>query len=164
MSETRGAPEFVWTEAVEDEIFARIMEGESVRSITAAGREERFPSAPTFYKRMASDPVFAKRYAHAKDILADNEFDEIREIADNSSNDWMENNDPDNPGYRLNGDHVQRSRLRVDVRKWRAARLAPKKYGDKIDLTHANPDGSPLSLVAQIMGQPIEPVDDPPEE
>ena len=164
MSETRGAPEFVWTEAVEDEIFARIMEGESVRSITAAGREERFPSAPTFYKRMASDASFAKRYAHAKDILADNEFDEIREIADNSSNDWMDNHDPDNPGYKLNGDHVQRSRLRVDVRKWRAAKLAPKKYGDKIDHTIGNPDGTPLSLVAQIMGQSIQPVDDPPNK
>lgn len=148
-----GAPEFVWTKAVEDEIFARIMEGESVRSITAAGREERFPSAPTFYKRMASDPDFAKRYAYAKDILADNEFDEIREIADNSSNDWMENHDPDNPGYRLNGDHIQRSRLRVDVRKWRASKLAPKKYGERLDLTHANPDGTGLTIQVLRLGQ-----------
>jgi len=27
---------------------------------------------------------------------------------------------------------IQRDRLRVDTRKWMAARLAPKKYGDRV--------------------------------
>jgi len=31
---------------------------------------------------------------------------------------------------------VQRSKLRVDARKFRAVKLAPKKYGDKIDMNH----------------------------
>ena len=46
----------------------------------------------------------------------------------------METNDPDNPGYRLNGEHVQRSRLRVDARKWRAAKMANGKYGERLEL------------------------------
>ncbi len=32
-------------------------------------------------------------------------------------------------GYKLNGEHVQRSRLRIDTRKFLAAKLLPKQYG-----------------------------------
>ncbi len=31
-------------------------------------------------------------------------------------------------------ENVQRSRLRVDTRKWAAAKLAPKKYSDKLSI------------------------------
>jgi Bacteriophage Sf6, terminase small subunit-like len=31
-----------------------------------------------------------------------------------------------------NPQRIQRDRLRIDTRKWMAARLAPKKYGDRI--------------------------------
>ncbi len=34
----------------------------------------------------------------------------------------------------LDHEHVQRSRLRVDTRKWAAGKLAPKRYGDKLNL------------------------------
>ena len=30
-------------------------------------------------------------------------------------------------------ENIQRSRLRVDARTWAAARLAPKKYGDRVE-------------------------------
>ena len=36
---------------------------------------------------------------------------------------------------------VARSRLRIDARKWLASKLAPKKYGDKIDATLQGPNG-----------------------
>jgi hypothetical protein len=39
---------------------------------------------------------------------------------------------------------VARSRLRIDARKWLASKLAPKKYGDKIDATLSGPDGGPV--------------------
>jgi len=39
---------------------------------------------------------------------------------------------------------VARSRLRIDARKWLASKLAPKKYGDKIDATLSGPDGGPI--------------------
>jgi hypothetical protein len=43
----------------------------------------------------------------------------------------MDENDPENPGYRANGEHIQRSKLRVDTRKWFLSKLKPKVYGDK---------------------------------
>lgn len=36
-------------------------------------------------------------------------------------------------------------RVKISAYQWRAAKLEPKKYGDRVDLTHANPDGSTLS-------------------
>ncbi len=46
-----------------------------------------------------------------------------------------------NIGWKLNGEHVNRSRLRIDTRKFLAAKLLPKQYGtqpddDKVN-THA---------------------------
>lgn len=132
-----GRPPFEWTEEIEDTILSGIMAGESVISMTGPYRPEGMPSQVTFYKRLLNDEAFAKRYARAKELLADHEFDEMREIADNASNDWMERNDPDNPGWVFNHDHVQRSKLRIDTRKWRASKLAPKKYGERVELEHS---------------------------
>jgi hypothetical protein len=44
----------------------------------------------------------------------------------------MERNDPDNPGWQANGEHLQRSRLRFDARRWLASKIMPKVYGDRI--------------------------------
>jgi hypothetical protein len=62
---------------------------------------------------------------------ADKLFREIIEIADDKSGDYITTSD----GKRVvDHENIQRSRLRVDARKWAAARLAPKKYGDQ--MTH----------------------------
>ena len=77
---------------------------------------------------------------------ADFHAEEILEISDNGSNDWMVENDPDNPGYKLNGEHLQRSKLRVDTRKWIASKFKPNTYADKIKQELSNPDGSNISF------------------
>lgn len=131
-----GRPSFEWTEAIEDEILDKIMEGELPKEFLAEGRPDHFPGLSTFFKRLRDDEGFSKRYARAKEFQADLEMDEVRSIADDGSNDWMEVNDPDNPGWRVNGENVQRSKLRVDARKFRAVKLAPKKYGDRVNMEH----------------------------
>jgi hypothetical protein len=42
------------------------------------------------------------------------------------------------------GDMVDRSRLMMDARKWLASKLAPKKYGDKVEAQLSGPDGGPI--------------------
>ena len=44
----------------------------------------------------------------------------------------------------LDHEHVQRSRLRVDTRKWAAGKLAPKRYGDKVQ--HTGDGGGPIRV------------------
>lgn len=76
---------------------------------------------------------FSIRYAEAKLHQADLLAEEILDIADDSRNDWVEylSEEEQGDGWRFNGDHVNRCRLRIDTRKWLAAKLLPKQYGDK---------------------------------
>lgn len=112
-----GRPAFNWTEEAEQEILSRIMGGETVTEICGDGRDDFLPGERTFYKRLASDPAFAQEYARAREAQGHREADEIRKIADDAT--------PEN---------VHVARLQIDARKWRASKMAPKVYGDKLEL------------------------------
>lgn len=78
---------------------------------------------------------FAKMYARAKEAQADYLAEEILDIADDGSNDLMTITKGDMSYEIENKEVTNRSKLRVDARKWIAAKLKPKKYGDKTDIT-----------------------------
>jgi hypothetical protein len=118
-----------------DELCGRLCEGRSLRSIC---KDEGMPSTATVFRWLREHPEFQEQYARAKREGVEALVDEIPDIADDGSNDWMEklNADGEQIGWTLNGEHVQRSKLRIDARKWIAAKLAPKLYGEKVDLNH----------------------------
>ena len=58
--------------------------------------------------------------------------DELLEIADDGSNDWMKRQHGADQSYAANGEHIQRSRLRLDARKWLLSKALLKIYGDKL--------------------------------
>lgn len=74
---------------------------------------------------------FLAQYARAKEEQADFLAEEMIEIADDSSNDTILTE----KGEIENKEWTNRSKLRVETRKWISAKLKPKKYGDKIDVT-----------------------------
>lgn len=77
---------------------------------------------------VATDQDFAQRYTDFRQLQAERMADELREIADDGRNDTQ----VDEKGRRfVDFDHINRSRLRVDTRKWIAAKLLPKKYGER---------------------------------
>ena len=123
---------------IEDEIVRRLSDGEPLRSIC---RDEHMPAWRTVYDWISADSDFSARIARARETGADAIAEDILDIVDDSRNDWMEkkNNDGDCIGYQLNGDHVQRSKLRAEMRLKLLAKWQPKKYGDKIqaDLNHS---------------------------
>lgn len=81
-------------------------------------------------------PEFKEQYARAKEEQADFLAEEMIEIADDSSKDNMTITGPDGKLKVVEDrEWTNRSRLRVDTRKWIASKLKPKKYGDKIDVT-----------------------------
>lgn len=114
-----------------DEICAGLMEGLSVRSIC---KSDTLPSARTVFKWLSLNVEFAQQYARAREVQAEVIFDEMLDIADDSTNDWMERFGKDNKGYEFNGEAVRRTQMRIDARKWVAGKLKPKKYGDKVTL------------------------------
>lgn len=73
---------------------------------------------------------FLSQYMRAKEDYAEHIAEEILQIADETSNDYIEDKTAPT-GYKLNGEAIQRSRLRIDTRKWLAGKLKPKRYGDK---------------------------------
>lgn len=117
-----------YNETIADAICNRLIEGESLRSIC---RDEGMPAAGTVFRWIASNPAFREHYTRARAEGCAAMAEDVIVIADDGSNDWMAENDPDNPGYKANGEHIQRSKLRVDSRKWLLSKLQPKVYGDK---------------------------------
>lgn len=80
---------------------------------------------------------FFAQYAAAREVGYHSMADELLEIADDGQNDWMERQNADGSEFTLlNGEHVTRSRLRVDTRKWMLSKALPKVYGDKLDVAH----------------------------
>lgn len=132
---------FPYDQTIADEICDRLIDGESLRAIC---RDEHMPSAGLVCRWAIENERFREQYAHARDAQADTLADEILEIADDARNDWMERHGKDDPGWALNGEHVQRSKVRIDARRWYAGKLKPKKYGDKT--IHAGDDESPIKI------------------
>lgn len=92
------------------------------------------PDKATVFRWLADRPDFRDQYARARDEQADFYAEEILQISDDGRNDYYVTED----GTEIvNHDHIARSRLRVDSRKWLASKLAPKKYGDKVDVEHS---------------------------
>lgn len=128
-----------FSQEVFDTICERLADGESLRSICS---DDDMPNKATVFRWLGSDENLSDQYARARESQADAIFDEILDIADDARNDWMERGGEDDAGYQANGEHIQRSKLRIDARKWMAGKLRPKVYGDKIQQEHTSPDGS----------------------
>ncbi len=135
----KGRPS-LYTEALAAKLCLRLAEGETLRSVC---RDQAMPDKATVLRWLADKAKadFRDQYAHAREMQADALFDEALEIADNVSGDWAEDKD----GRKvLDHEHIQRSRLRVDTRKWAAGKLAPKRYGDKMQ--HTGDGGGPIRV------------------
>lgn len=130
-----------FTQQVADLICSQLAEGLSLRTVCKA---EDMPCKATVFNWMRTYPTFLDQYARAKEESADALVEEIMDIADEGSNDWMESHDKENPGWRANGEAIQRSRLRVDTRKWVASKLKAKKYGEKLESTLVGANGGPI--------------------
>lgn len=89
----------------------------------------------TLLKWLRENEEFSIQYARAKELQADYLVEEMVEIADDGSNDYMKIVKGDMEYNVEDREVTSRSKLRVDTRKWIAAKLAPKKYSDKMDVT-----------------------------
>ena len=92
------------------------------------------PSLETIRVWLKNKPELSAQYAQAHEAYAESVFEEMLEIADDSRNDFMEREKNGRSFVVLDDEAVSRSRLRIDTRKWMLARMAPKKYGDKIEV------------------------------
>ena len=97
--------------------------------------EHKMPVMSTVQLWISTDEQLSGIYARGKVKQADYMAEEILSIADDATNDYMAVMNADGSERDvLNSEHVQRSRLRIDSRKWLMSKLIPKKYGDRLAL------------------------------
>jgi hypothetical protein len=114
---------------IADLICDRIAGGASLRQIC---QDTTMPARSTIFVWLEEHEDFARSYALARQIQIEDLMDEILEIADDSSNDWIDREGPDGKKYRVfNPDSIRRSKLRIGARKWLISKLMPKRYSWK---------------------------------
>jgi hypothetical protein len=105
---------------------------DTFKSIKTLCKENpKWPKPRTIRTWIRENKEFQHMYALAKDDQADLFVEEMLEIADDTSNDTLIKYSKDGEPYEVcNSEWINRSRLRVDTRKWVASKYKPKKYGD----------------------------------
>lgn len=126
---TEYSPEIV------DAICDRMAEGKGLVEICSA---PDMPGRSTVYRWIESNADFRRRHAKAREAQMDYYAELILKIAFDESGDVIYDQDKDGKTSAVaNHAKVQRDRLKVDTLKWTAARLFPKRYGDKFELLAA---------------------------
>ena len=103
-------PRTVYTDDVAASICEQIADGLALKEVCIGAD---MPSRSTVYRWFGQHPHFADMYARAREERTDLIADEIVTIADTE----VDSN---------------KARVRIDARKWWAAKVNPKKYGERI--------------------------------
>ncbi len=98
--------------AIQEYILEQLAIGRSLVSIC---KEPGTPSYVLVSTWRNEDEEFFKKYLRAREDQADYIADEISDIADNATD-------------------ANLARLQIDARKWKAGKLKPKVYGDRINI------------------------------
>lgn len=130
-----------------NKIIERICAGESLSSIC---RDERMPARSTVLLWVANNREgFSDRYAKACQARAYYWADELIDIADDSTNDYMVRQSKSGEEQEtVNPEAIGRSRLRVDTRKWLLSKLIPM-FADKPE----NPVGDDMAAALKALAE-----------
>jgi len=102
---------------IQEKLLAEIQTGRSLRQVC---KEEGMPHLATVLRWVALDADFAIKYARARMAQADTLFDRMEEVEEQVSAGTMDS-------------HA--ARVVLDSMRWRASKLAPKVYGDRLDVS-----------------------------
>ena len=104
-----------------ERICKQIANGKSLLKIS---KLKNMPTRQTIHNWLLDKELkdFFDNYEKSCNVRAENMFDNLNEISDLSDK----------------KESTNRSRLRVDTRKWYLSKIMPKKYGDKLDITSGN--------------------------
>lgn len=111
-------------------------------SAVRIAKEIGFPFQYIYLQRNI-DEKFNDDYARAKEAQMELMEASLLDIADDKSGDVKLS---EHGVKSCDTEFVQRSRLRVDTRKWLMSKLAPKKYGDRVVNEHQGKDGGAIEM------------------
>jgi len=134
------------TPEVEERIIHGLCDGIPLRELC---RQDGMPNWRTVYDWISADADLAARIAHARALGFDAIAEDILDIADDGTNDWVERKRQDgSAGKALDSEHVQRSKLRIETRLKLLAKWSPQKYGEKNTTELTGPDGGAIRTEA----------------
>ena len=109
-----------------ENVLAEIALGKTIRqAFDAVGIERK--RIGSLYRVFLKDKAIRKLYDEAREMQAESYADDIIDISDETMHDFKTKENGDEvPDHEV----INRSRLRVDSRKWLSAKWAPRRYGD----------------------------------
>lgn len=137
MEKRKGGQKSTYTTWAGETICAGLAEGHSLLSICEAAGIS-YEAA----RRWEEDvPEHATNSTRARAIGCHALGEQCLEIADNSERDWEPVRDSEGAviGIKVDGEHVQRSKLRIETRMRLIGKWLPKVYGDKTTIA-GDPD------------------------
>lgn len=121
------------------ELAAEIVEAVSLTARSLSWLCEQNPHWPcpaTIWSWKASKPEFRNAFNEGRRHLADELAFQAVEIADDGSGDAKLVERRDGSQFVVQDqEFAARSKLRTEVRRWLASKLAPETYGDRLDAT-----------------------------
>lgn len=123
-----GRPSLL-TQQMSNTICGKLSEGQSLQAIC---EEPGMPDYATVKRWERDNATFRADSLRAREIGCHRIAEDCLRIADDARNDWMERRGQDDAGWVANGEHIQRSKLRIDTRLRLLGKWLPKVYGDKI--------------------------------
>jgi len=135
----KGGRPSKYTPQLAQRICTEIAQG---KSLVAVLKAEGMPDYSTVTRWLdhPKHEVFRKMYARAREDQADYLADELVEIADTAKD----------------RDSAAAAKVRTDTRKWVAAKLKPRKYGERVTQELTGPGGGPVEINNLLTEVPLE--------
>lgn len=122
-----------YNEEIAKELCARLAQGNSLRTVCS---DDDMPDKSTVFRWMQVHEGFRDQYVRAKGEGSDAIAEQMFDIAD------------EEPPLREDGSidpaFIAYAKHRTETRKWYLARIAPRRFGDKIEQTLVGADGGPI--------------------
>ena len=142
-----------WNQELVDTILQRMSNGETLKAVC---RDLNNFSASTFRGWVLENVSgLADRYARARILMLAAWAEDILEIAQDGTNDWLRiETKAGRVTTKVNRECIERSRLRIDTMKWLMSKLHPAQYGEhvqvdsnetgqhtiRVEIVHAKPE------------------------
>jgi hypothetical protein len=121
-------------------------------SLTKAINKPGYPTYDSVQKNMRANPEIRRLYDEAVEVRADYLAESLIDISEESIPEGLD-------GPYLSA-WINQMKIRIDTRKWTAAKLRPKAWGDKIDVSVTHTQISITSALKEAEARLIDNVSD----
>ena len=133
----------IYTQELSNKICTRLGLGESLRKIC---RDEDMPCLSSVMSWLTTKPAFLEQYARAREIQAETQFDEMIDIVDQPPDlNYVTGKNGEQIEVKFDSSYVAWMKLRIDTRKWTAARMA-SKYNERVMPTEEQEDRNVIDV------------------